>query len=116
VVPSEIARSNRFSPGMNRQTLSGAGWLAAQSTEWLVLAGLLSTSIPPIVLHHHSLTVVPTLNLIDGSWLLATLSMALERTLTLAGNLYWEHLRNRLHPSAARVHCVHMADSTSVAP
>ncbi len=57
---------------MTRQTLHRVATVAAQSTEWLVLIFLLVAVIPPILVQHRSLTVVPTLNLIDGSWLLDT--------------------------------------------
>ena len=55
---------------MNRQTLSRAASLAAHSTEWIVLVVLLLAAIPPILIRHESLTIVPGLNLIDDSWTL----------------------------------------------
>lgn len=57
---------------MERHRLRGAASIAVQSTEWLLLALLLAVSIPPVLVRHHALTTVPTLNLIDGSWLLDT--------------------------------------------
>lgn len=57
---------------MNRQTLSRAASRAAQSTEWVVLVVLLLGAIPPILIRHHSLTIVSGLNLIDDSWILDT--------------------------------------------
>ncbi|MGC2111357.1 MAG: hypothetical protein WA655_17715, partial [Candidatus Korobacteraceae bacterium] len=55
---------------MNKPSLRGAGAWAAQSSEWLVLLLLLAASIPPVLIRRQSLTVVPTLNLLDGSWVL----------------------------------------------
>ena len=49
-----------------------AASLAEKSTEWLVLLVLVAASIPPMLLHRQSLTVVPWLNLVDGSWVLDT--------------------------------------------
>jgi len=57
---------------MNRQKLSRAASLAAQSAEWVVLAVLMLAAIPPIPIRHDSLTVVSNLNLIDDSWILDT--------------------------------------------
>jgi hypothetical protein len=57
---------------MNRQTLSRAASLAAPSTEWVVLIVLLLAAIPPVLVRHHSLTTVSSLNLIDDSWILDT--------------------------------------------
>jgi len=57
---------------MNRQTLSRAAFLAAQSTEWVVLVVLLLAAIPPILIRHLSLTIVSGLNPIDDSWILDT--------------------------------------------
>ena len=57
---------------MERYRLRGVATLAAQSVEWLLLALLLAVSIPPVLVRHGALTSVPTLNLIDGSWLLDT--------------------------------------------
>ena len=52
--------------------LSRAASLAAQSTEWVVLVVLLLAAIPPILIRHDSLPTVPSLNLIDDSWILDT--------------------------------------------
>ncbi len=57
---------------MDRPTLSRFAALVAPSIEWLVLGLLLAVAIPPILIRHHSMTVVSTLNLIDGSWVLDT--------------------------------------------
>ncbi len=57
---------------MNRQTLSRAAALAVPSTEWVVLIVLLIVAIPPVLVRHHSLTTVSSLNLIDDSWILDT--------------------------------------------
>lgn len=57
---------------MNRPTLSRAASRAARSTEWIVLVVLLLAAIPPILIRHHSLTTVSSLNLIDDSWILDT--------------------------------------------
>jgi hypothetical protein len=57
---------------MNRQTLSRAASLVAQSTEWVVLVVLLLAVIPPILIRRDSLTVVSSLNLIDDSWIFDT--------------------------------------------
>jgi hypothetical protein len=57
---------------MERHRLRGVASIAAQSIEWLLLALLLAVSIPPMLVHHRALISVPTLNLIDGSWLLDT--------------------------------------------
>lgn len=45
---------------------------ASRASEWLVLAYLLLAVTPPILFHHHALTVIPHLNLLDGSWQLDT--------------------------------------------
>jgi hypothetical protein len=57
---------------MNRPTLSRGALLAAHYVDWLVLALLLVVSLPPILIHPHSLTVVSRLNLLDDSWLVDT--------------------------------------------
>ena len=57
---------------MNRPTLSRAASQAALSTEWVVLIVLLIVAIPPILIRHASLPTVPSLNLIDDSWILDT--------------------------------------------
>src|SRR5271166_3250828 len=50
--------------------LSRAAVRAARASEWLVLLYLLLATLPPILVHTKSLTVVPWLNLVDGSWIL----------------------------------------------
>src|SRR5208283_283340 len=57
---------------MDKLSLRRAAAWAAQSTEWLVLLVLLAASTPPVLLRHQSLTIVPFLNLLDGSWVLDT--------------------------------------------
>jgi hypothetical protein len=57
---------------MERYRLRAVASFAARSTEWLLLALLLAVSIPPVLVRDRALTSVPTLNLIDGSWLLDT--------------------------------------------
>lgn len=59
-------------PGMNNHSLRRRAALLVQSMDWLVLAALLVTSTPPILIRRQSLTMVPTVNLVDGSWLLDT--------------------------------------------
>lgn len=57
---------------MNRHSLRRAAVLAAPYAEWLVLLILVALAIPPVLIHHDSLTVVSHLDLLDGSWLLDT--------------------------------------------
>lgn len=57
---------------MSRHTPHREKSFAAQSPEWLALIVLILLSLPPILFRHNSLTVVSTLNLVDGSWLLDT--------------------------------------------
>jgi hypothetical protein len=54
---------------MNR---SKARRFTTQAIEWVALILLILLSLPPILFRHQSLTVVSTLNLVDGSWLLDT--------------------------------------------
>ena len=56
---TDVFRLNRF---------SRAAQFASLASEWLVLAYLLLAVTPPIFFHHHALTVIPHLNLLDGSW------------------------------------------------
>ena len=55
---------------MKMRPLRHAAWFANRCSEWLVLLVLLAASIPPMLVQHRSLTAVPELNLLDGSWLL----------------------------------------------
>ncbi len=57
---------------MIRRTASRAASLANKTSEWLILAVLLAGVIPPVMIRHRCLTVLPGLDLIDGSWLLDT--------------------------------------------
>lgn len=61
---------------MNRHSLRRTAAVTAQSMEWLTLAFLLATSIPPVLLRHKSLTIVSDLDLLDGSWVLDTVYKA----------------------------------------
>lgn len=49
----------------------------SRASEWLVLAYLLVAVTPAILFHHHALTIVPHLNLLDDSWRLDTSYKAL---------------------------------------
>ena len=51
---------------------TGKRFSAGRAAEYVSLAILLLASLPVLLLRPHSLTVVPDLNLIDGSWLLDT--------------------------------------------
>jgi len=57
---------------MNRAKLSRAASIVVRSSEWLALAFLVIASIPSLLIRHTSLTIVPVLDLLDGSWLLDT--------------------------------------------
>ncbi|HUK43481.1 MAG TPA: hypothetical protein VLW48_03455 [Candidatus Bathyarchaeia archaeon] len=57
---------------MKRPTLRRATSLVVPSSEWLVLLSLLVASVPPVLVRHESLTALPTINLLDGSWILDT--------------------------------------------
>ena len=57
---------------MQRPSLSSIVSFASQTSEWLVLLILLGASTPPILLRRSSLTMVPSFNLLDGSWILDT--------------------------------------------
>jgi hypothetical protein len=57
---------------MSRAKPSRATSLFSHCAEWLVLTYLLIACIQPVLLRHDALTPVPTLNLLDGSWLLDT--------------------------------------------
>ena len=46
--------------------------MAGKSLEWLVLLALIAASIPPNLIRRQSLTVIPWLNIVDGSWILDT--------------------------------------------
>lgn len=57
---------------MNKPSPGRAAAWADRYTEWLVLLVLLAAAFPPVLIRHRSLTVVPSLNLLDGSWALDT--------------------------------------------
>lgn len=46
--------------------------VVSRASEWVVLLFLLLAATPPILFRHQSLTSIPKLNLLDGSWLLDT--------------------------------------------
>jgi hypothetical protein len=57
---------------MQRPSFSAIVSFASQASEWLVLLLLLAAATPPILLRRASLTIVPSFNLLDGSWILDT--------------------------------------------
>jgi hypothetical protein len=57
---------------MNKPSRGRAAAWADRYTEWLVVLVLLAAAFPPVLIRHRSLTVVPSLNLLDGSWALDT--------------------------------------------
>ncbi len=66
-MPRAIAPFRLIGPGVFR-----AAEFASRASEWLVLAYLLVAVTPPILFHHRAPTIVPHLNLLDGSWQLDT--------------------------------------------
>ncbi len=57
---------------MSRPSFGRVGQFASRASEWVVLAYLLLAATPPILFRQNALTLIPHLNLLDGSWLLDT--------------------------------------------
>lgn len=57
---------------MERSPLNSTASLISRASEWLVLLFLLVASTPIVLVRHRALTLVPKLDLLDGSWLLDT--------------------------------------------
>lgn len=57
---------------MERPFLRPFASFLSRASEWLVLLFLMLATTPPILVRHQSLTSIPKLDLLDGSWLLDT--------------------------------------------
>ena len=58
--------------GAARTIFLRAASVASGLSEWLVLFALLVLAIPPVLLRRNSLTIIPWINFVDGSWFLDT--------------------------------------------
>jgi hypothetical protein len=67
LVPGTTKRLRLYLARLGR-TADFVSW----ASEWMALFYLLVAVTPPILFRHHALTVIPHLDLLDGSWLLDT--------------------------------------------
>ena len=67
-----------FHNRMNTAVFGRAAAWTAKVSEWLVVVYLLLATLAPLLVRHHSLTVLGELNLVDGSWIVDVVYRALH--------------------------------------